>query len=167
LEEVIQGGEEVIDVGTGSGILAIGACLLGASRVLALDLDPVAVSSARENAKLNGLAERIVVKESDLLQIIRLGEQQDAADRYPHTGAADPLGIRLPVQIVCANILADVILKFIDDVYRVLSPGGIYIASGIYKNKEQDVQEALIRSGFSVDRISREEDWAAIVAVKR
>ena len=70
LETVIQGGEEVIDVGTGSGILAIGAIKLGAKHVLALDLDPVAVISARENVELNGLEQQITVKESDLLSVL-------------------------------------------------------------------------------------------------
>lgn len=70
LEKNISGGEEVIDVGTGSGILAVGAMLLGAKSVLALDLDPVAVESARENVALNKLESSITVKESDLLSLL-------------------------------------------------------------------------------------------------
>lgn len=76
LEKYVQGGEEVIDVGTGSGILAIGAMKFGAKHVLALDLDPVAVTSARENSTLNGLSDHITVYESDLLSIL---DKQDGS----------------------------------------------------------------------------------------
>ena len=86
LEMVIKGGEEVIDVGTGSGILSIGAAHLGASRILALDLDPVAVSSAMENTRLNGLEDRITVKESDLLSVIT--NQSGPSDRVTGTSCS-------------------------------------------------------------------------------
>ncbi|MCG7375989.1 50S ribosomal protein L11 methyltransferase [Paenibacillus sp. ACRSA] len=153
LETVIQGGEEVIDVGTGSGILAIGAVQLGAKHVLALDLDPVAVSSAKENAHLNGLDDRITVKESDLLSVL---------------GSEDPtLGVKLPVKIIVANILAEIIMLFVDDVYNALESGGVYIASGIWKNKEQLVHDGLIAAGFEISAVHRDEDWLAYVARKR
>ncbi|WP_340013835.1 50S ribosomal protein L11 methyltransferase [Paenibacillus sp. FSL K6-1318] len=152
LETIIQGGEEVIDVGTGSGILAIGAIKLGAKHVLALDLDPVAVISARENVELNGLEQQITVKESDLLSVL---------------GSQDPaLGVQLPVKVVVANILAEIILLFVDDVYHALESGGTYIVSGIWKNKEQVVHDALVASGFEVSAIHRDEDWLAFVARK-
>lgn len=154
LEGVIQSGDEVIDVGTGSGILAIGACKLGASRVLALDLDPVAVSSATENTRLNGLEDRIQVVESDLLSVLK-------------QGVDTPISVKLPVRVVVANILAEIILLFIEDVYEALESGGIYIASGIYKNKEQAVQDALLAAGFEITQTAREEDWVAFVARKR
>ncbi|MNJ62651.1 Ribosomal protein L11 methyltransferase [compost metagenome] len=155
LESVIQRGDDVIDVGTGSGILAIGACKLGAARVLALDLDPVAVSSATENVKLNHLEERITVVESDLLSVLK-GE-----------GTASSLGVELPVRVVVANILAEIILMFPGDVYQALQPGGYYIASGIYKNKVQDVEDGLTAVGFEIVEINRDEDWVAFVARKR
>ncbi|MEK3788267.1 MULTISPECIES: 50S ribosomal protein L11 methyltransferase [Paenibacillus] len=152
LESVIKGGEEVIDVGTGSGILSIGAVKLGAKHVLALDLDPVAVSSALANTSLNGLEKQITVKESDLLSVL---------------DGQDPLlGVELPVQVVVANILAEIILLFIDDVYQALVPGGVYIASGIWKNKEQVVEEALVAAGFQIEDKHRDEDWIAFVARK-
>lgn len=154
LEKVIKGGEEIIDVGTGSGILSIGSVLLGAKHVLALDLDPVAVSSARENTALNGLERQITVKESDLLGLLSGGDGSE-------------LGITLPVDIVVANILAEIILLFIDDVYQALKPGGVYIASGIYKNKVEIVQQALEDSGFAIEDVCRDEDWVAFVARKR
>ncbi|AOZ91740.1 50S ribosomal protein L11 methyltransferase [Paenibacillus crassostreae] len=155
LENVIQGGEEIIDVGTGSGILAIGAILLGAKHVLALDLDTVAVHSAKENATLNEMEGSITVKESDLLSVFK--HQQEGIN----------LGVTVPVKMVVANILAEVILLLIDDVYQVLEPEGIFITSGIYKNKEQVVQEALIASNFEIIDVNREEEWIAFVARKR
>jgi ribosomal protein L11 methyltransferase len=155
LDSVIRGGEEVIDVGTGSGILAIGAMLLGARSVLALDLDPVAVSSARENAKLNGLESSIQIHLSDLLGVLETDTDND-----------QPLNVTVPVDIIVANILAEIILLFLADVYAALKPGGIYIASGIYENKEEDVEAGLLAAGFEIiDRV-REDRWIAFVAGK-
>ncbi|WP_199621744.1 50S ribosomal protein L11 methyltransferase [Paenibacillus alkalitolerans] len=156
LEEVVRPGDHVIDVGTGSGILAITAAKLGAERVLALDLDPVAVSSAQENVRLNGLSDQITVRLSDLLQAIRTGE----------TRSVD-IGVKLPVQVVAANILAEIILTFIDDVYQALAPEGTYVASGIILSKEQEVTEALERSGFVMEGRREENDWVALVARKK
>lgn len=157
LESVIRGGEEVIDVGTGSGILAIGAMLLGAKRVLALDLDPIAVSSATENSRLNRLENDVQVHLSDLLGVLKSQEEG---------GNGGPLNVTVPVDLVVANILAEIILLFIDDVYAALKPGGTYIASGIFKNKEDAVAEGLEAAGFAiVDRL-RDQDWIAFVAKK-
>lgn len=182
LERVIQGGEEVIDVGTGSGILAVGAMRLGAKSVLALDLDPVAVQSAEANVELNGLAGRIKVKESDLLSLLG-GEgaadtpagalwpsarsQEGNEDGAAAEHSANSLGVSLPVQIVVANILAEIIVLFTDDVYRALKPGGVYITSGIYKDKEEMVRQALTASGFEIGELTKEEDWVAFTARKR
>lgn len=152
LEETIRGGEQVIDVGTGSGVLAIGAIKLGAERVLALDLDPIAVSSATDNIALNGLEQFIDVRESDLLGVLHAEN--------------DISSVKPPVDLVVANILAEIILLFIDDVWNVLKPGGIYIASGIYKNKEQVVADGLQTAGFEMIQIARQEDWIAFVARK-
>ncbi|AHV98452.1 50S ribosomal protein L11 methyltransferase [Paenibacillus sabinae] len=204
LEKAIKGGEEVIDVGTGSGILAVGAMLLGARSVLALDLDPVAVYSAMENVKLNGLSDVITVKESDLLSLLggegavdtpagAMWPSARPSQRPAESGAADEaagadasvldgpdgspaagldsaqggLGVTLPVKIVVANILAEILVLFTDDVYRALQPGGIYISSGIYKDKEALVRKALLASGFEIREVTREEDWVAFTAGKR
>ncbi|BCG60315.1 50S ribosomal protein L11 methyltransferase [Paenibacillus sp. URB8-2] len=212
LEKAISGGEEVIDVGTGSGILAVGAMLLGARSVLALDLDPVAVQSAVENVQLNGLSDVITVKESDLLSLLggegaaetpagAMWPSARPAQRPDGDGPADEaagkdapilsgadggsrrdedagkaagsgttpggLGVTLPVQIVVANILAEIIVLFTDDVYRALQPGGIYITSGIYKDKEELVRRALLASGFEIREVTKEEDWVAFTAGKR
>lgn len=178
LEKVVRPGDDVVDVGTGSGILAVAAVKLGAHHVLALDLDPVAVSSATENAELNGLTENITIRLSDLLGVLggttvaainEAALNAPASTRPADTSPALPaedLGIRLPVRVVVANILAEIIMTFTDDVYRALQPGGVYIASGIIEAKEEAVKEALRASGFTVRDTYREEDWVAIVAEK-
>jgi ribosomal protein L11 methyltransferase len=152
LEHVLQHGDRVIDIGTGSGILAITAAHLGASQILALDLDPVAVSSARENISLNHLADRVIVKQSDLLDILRT------------EGQSDPF--LLPADVIVANILADIIVHVMTDVHRSLRSGGIFIASGIITAKEAEVNHALQLAGF--ERVQREEqqDWVAVIARK-
>lgn len=161
LESVIRGGETVIDVGTGSGILAIGAAKLGAARVLALDLDPVAVSSASQNVALSGLSDVIEVRKSDLLGILK--EREHAGQDGENALA---LKVQPPVDLVVANILAEIILQFTEDVMQVLKPGGIYIASGIYKNKEEAVAAGLREAGFTIMDRAREADWIAFVARK-
>jgi len=144
LEKYLSPGDRVIDVGTGTAILSIAAVKLGASRVLATDLDEVAVRSAQANTELNGVAEQITVKQNDLLQ-----------------------GIDGPAELVVANILAEIILRFTDDVYRVLQPGGTFIASGIIRPREADVKDALVRSGLEVIETISIDDWVAIIAKKR
>lgn len=148
IEQVMQVGDDVIDIGTGSGILAIAAVKLGANHVLAIDLDPVAVSSALENAKLNKLEDQITVLEGDLLNVSTVRQ------------------FAQPVQLIVANILAEIILTFIGDVYEKLEHGGKYIASGIIKQKEADVVAGLQAAGFTIENRLYENDWVAIVAVK-
>ncbi len=126
--------------------------------MLALDLDPVSVSSATENAKLNGLERQITVKLSDLLQVI---------NEHRAAGASEgTLGVKLPVQVVVANILAEIILMFVDDVYEVLESGGTYIVSGIIKAKKASVEEALTAAGFIITERHEEQDWVVLVARK-
>jgi ribosomal protein L11 methyltransferase len=153
LEKVIRQGQDVIDVGTGSGVLAIAAAKLGARHVLALDLDPVAVSSSTENVRLNGLEQQITVHLSDLLGVLQESKNES-------------LGVRIPVQVVVANILAEIILLFLQDVYEVLESSGLYIVSGIYKNKEEVVEQALKEAGFIIDEKTKEQDWIVFVARK-
>ena len=140
LEDYIKGGETVFDVGTGSGILAITASKLGAKDVLAIDLDPVAVDSARINVKLNKEA-KIEVREGNLLD-----ETTRKAD------------------IVVANIIADVIIHLSTDLNRVLKEDGLFIGSGIIHGREQEVVQALKAAGFKINEVRDENDWRAVVA---
>lgn len=144
LERTVTAGDHVIDVGTGTGVLSIGAALLGAKNVQALDLDEVAVQSAILNIKLNKVKEFVSVSQNNLLD-----------------------GIDGPADIVVANILAEVILRFTDDVARVVKPNGYFIASGIIQQKRDQVKADIERAGFSVEETLVMEDWVAFIARKK
>ncbi|AMA63276.1 50S ribosomal protein L11 methyltransferase [Kurthia gibsonii] len=143
LEKHVNDTVNVIDVGTGSGVLAIGAALLGAKHVHALDLDEVAVRSAIENVELNHVSSQIDVVQGDLLDTVKE-----------------------PAEVVVANILAEIILTFVEDAYTIVKPGGIYITSGIIEGRKEDVKQALIEAGFEIDEVMMMEDWVTIVSRK-
>jgi len=143
IERTVQPEDKVIDVGTGSGVLSIAAAMMDAQQVLALDLDDVAVESAKLNIKLNKVHPRVTVKQNNLLN-----------------------NVEGPVNVVVANILAEVIVRFTDDVYRVLENGGTFISSGIISTKKQEVKDALIKSGFKIEETMMMEDWVAFIAKK-
>jgi ribosomal protein L11 methyltransferase len=141
LEKTVQSGDMVIDVGTGSGVLSIAAAKLGAGKVAAYDLDEVAVKSAILNVKLNKEHDKVSVKQNNLLD---------------HVDAQ--------ADVVVANLLAEIIIRFADDVPRVLKPGGIFITSGIIQGKKQEVKNELIAQGFSIEETLEMEDWVAFIA---
>ena len=141
LEEAVHGGERVIDVGTGSGILAIGAALLGARDVLAIDIDPTAVKVARENVAHNHLEQTITTLEGNLL------EKVDAQ-----------------CEVCVANIIADVICMFAAPLNDHIVPGGLFICSGIIKEREQDVTDALLAANYSILEIRRKGEWVAMIS---
>ncbi|TCI55691.1 50S ribosomal protein L11 methyltransferase [Exiguobacterium sp. SH5S13] len=143
IENYIQPGDRLIDVGTGSGVLAIAAAKLGAERVEALDLDAVAVESARQNVETNGVLDVVDVKTGDLLK--------EMSGEY---------------DLIVANILADVIMLFVDDAYDRVKPGGYFITSGIIGQKRDEVTEALKAAGFLIEETRVMEDWVAIIAKK-
>ncbi|CAH0300714.1 50S ribosomal protein L11 methyltransferase [Peribacillus simplex] len=141
LERTVQPGDLVVDVGTGSGVLSIAAALLDAKQIQSLDLDEVAVQSAKQNVELNNVQDKVSVSQGNLLD-----------------------GVNEQADIVVANILAEVIMRFTDDVAKVVKPGGYFIASGIIQTKKQDVKEAIIASGFTIEETILMEDWVAIIA---
>ncbi|CAH0192119.1 50S ribosomal protein L11 methyltransferase [Peribacillus simplex] len=141
LERTVRPGDLVVDVGTGSGVLSIAAALLDAKRIQSLDLDEVAVQSAIQNVELNNVQDKVTVSQGNLLD-----------------------GVNEQADIVVANILAEVIMRFTDDVAKVVKPGGHFIASGIIQTKKQDVKDAIIASGFTVEETILMEDWVAIIA---
>jgi ribosomal protein L11 methyltransferase len=139
LESRVVPGAEVADVGTGSGILAVAAALLGAARVTAVDIDPLAVRIARENAAVNRVEDVVTVTES----------------------ASPPPGA---FGIVVANILADVILSMAPALRDALRPDGLLIASGIIDTRADDVRRGLTAAGLLVTETRAEGEWAAILA---
>lgn len=143
LEKTVQSNSTIIDVGTGSGVLSIGAAKLGASPIHALDLDEVAVASAKENVALNNVEHIVKVTHGNLLDNVN--------------GQAD---------IVIANILAEIIMTFTDDAFSIVKEGGLFITSGIISAKKEDVKNALQASGFDIEEVMMMEDWVTIISKK-
>ncbi|AHN22548.1 50S ribosomal protein L11 methyltransferase [Lysinibacillus sphaericus] len=141
LEKVVKEGDTVVDIGTGSGVLSIGAAMLGAKSVHALDLDEVAVRSAKENVALNKVSDTVQVFHGNLLDTVKE-----------------------PADVVVANILAEIIMSFTDDAFTIVKPGGLYVTSGIIGAKRDDVKAALEASGFVIEEVLLMEDWVAIIA---
>lgn len=143
LEKYVRNNDSVIDVGTGSGVLSIAACKLGAQHVYAYDLDEVAVSSAKMNRDLNGLETVISIESNDLLNHVH------------HS-----------VNVVVANILAEIVVQLVEDAKVNLLPGGYFITSGIIDKKEALVTDKLKAAGFLIKEITTLENWVTIVAQK-
>lgn len=140
LEKYVTKDTTVFDIGTGSGILAISAAKLGASKVIGVDLDPVAVDSAKENVKYNDL-NNIEILYGDLMEVVN--------------GKA---------QIIVANIIAEIIVNLSEEVKKFLLPGGYFITSGIIKDREKMVTEKLVSLGFKINEINTQGEWVCIVA---
>lgn len=143
LEMTLRGGETLLDVGTGSGVLSIASKFLGANDVHAFDLDEVAVRAAQENMDLNPVAKDVQVSANDLLN-----------------------GVEIQADVIVANILADIIIKMIPDANRLLKSDGTLIVSGIIEDKKDEVLEVLFTYGFYVAQILQQKDWFAIILKK-
>lgn len=153
LEEVVAPGDAVLDVGTGSGVLTIAAAKLGATTLVATDIDPIAVRVAAENALANGLRPA----PDGPLEV-----RQESV----------PAGMAGRFQVVVANILAEVLAKLFDSAYgnvplaEPLAPGGTMILAGIIEDRADLVIDAARRHGLDVVKRLQEEDWVALVARK-
>lgn len=143
LEQVLRGGETVIDVGTGSGVLSIASSLLGAKEIYAYDLDEVAVRVAQENIDLNQGTENIQVATGDLLK-----------------------GISLQADVIVANILADILIHLTDDAFRLLKDEGYLIMSGIISEKWEMVRQSAEQAGFFLETHLIQGEWNACVFKK-
>ena len=143
MQDELKGGERVLDVGTGSGILSICASKLGAASCNAYDIDPVAVKVARENAKDDG-CDNITVGVSDLLAGVDL-----SGGKY---------------NFCVANIVADIIIRMMPDISDYLEVGAPLILSGIIAPRADEVREAVRAAGFEIVREEQENDWLAIMA---
>lgn len=149
LEVAVQGGERVIDLGSGSGILSITALLLGAQNAIGVDIDPKAEDVARANAAINGLTDsRFQALTADILQN-REQMQQLSATQY---------------DIVLANIVADVIIPLAPLVPHFLQPGGLFLCSGILDRRLSEVQAAIRAAGLEILQTRTMEDWCQITA---
>lgn len=144
LERFVSKNDRVIDVGAGSGVLSIASVLLGANQVYSYDLDDVAVKSTLINAKLNNVEDRIHPKQNNLLE-----------------------NVDFKADIIVANILAEIIVRFVHDAYRILNPGGIFITAGIIQAKKKQVKDELVSAGFDCIEVNQMEDWVSIIAKKR
>jgi len=141
LETYVKPGCRAIDVGCGSGILALAAAKLGASDVLAIDLDELAVKVAAENTQKNGLSDVVRVKHGDLLE-----NSEEKAD------------------VIVANIIADVICYLCGPAKKHLLPGGVFICSGIIRERKADVQRALKAAGYTVCKRLAKGEWVCLAA---
>ncbi len=133
----------VLDVGCGSGILAIAALKLGAATALGVDTDPIAIEASAANARRNGLARRLHVREGSL-----------------------PTG-EPAFDVVLANLIAGLLVTLATDLRDELRPGGVLVASGIFVDREADVVAAFERIGLGIVDRRAEGDWVALEAVRR
>jgi ribosomal protein L11 methyltransferase len=132
-------GASVLDIGSGSGILALAAGLLGAGSVLAVDTDPLAVEATRRNAALNGLTQIIAARRGSV-----------------------PLAEPRTFDIVVANLIAGLLVDLAPQLAAVLAPDGRLLASGIFHEREVDVRSAFERAGLRVAGRLDEDDWIAL-----
>ena len=144
VERYVKPGDSVIDIGTGTGILAIAAAHMGAKPVLATDLDPVAVRVAAENARINGFGDVIETRCGDLLEVV-----QETAD------------------VVIANIISDVTILLAKPVRQRIVDGGLFICSGISAERREDVLRALDEARYEVLEVLNRGEWCAMAARRR
>ena len=145
LENAVRPGCTVLDVGCGSGILAIAALLLGAGSAVGVDIDALAVKTAKENGRRNGFAE-------PALTFLQGNLADDVSGQY---------------DVVVTNIVADVIIQFLRDVGKFMKPDSVFIASGIIDLREGDVLGALQAHGFAVETRAEDGGWVCLVCRKQ
>lgn len=131
----------VLDIGCGSGILSIAAARLGSPKVVGVDIDPLAVETAKENVRMNHTSEWVTIMEGDLTN-----------------------GLNIKAQIVVANLVAELVIGLAGSVKPCLAEGGIFISSGILNEKQPAVVSALKQQGFEILTILEKGDWCAIAA---
>ncbi len=148
MEPFVNADTKVLDLGCGSGILGIGALVLGAKSCLGCDIDPKAPDVVRSNGALNGIGpDRLSACAGDILS--------DASLRRSFGSGYD---------LVLSNIVSDVIIPLSRYVRAFLAPGGIWISSGIIEGRQDEVRAAIEQAGFTVLEHRQEEEWHAFVA---
>ena len=152
LEEVLQSGDKVLDLGCGSGILAIAALAMGASWAIGIDIDPKAADVAFENAALNGVGpDRLSVYAGDVLRDNKLAARLGAGQN----------------RVVLANIVADVIIPLSAKAGELMAPDGVFLTSGIIDGREDEVRAALEANGFAVVKHLERGGWHAFRGERR
>ena len=151
LKKYVTEDTEILDVGTGSGILSIVALKLGAKHAVGTDLDPCAVPAVEENKEAN----EIPVQDFDMMigNIIDDKEVQDAVGYEKY-------------DIVAANILADVLVPLTPVIVNQMKKGGIYITSGIIDQKEETVVKAVKDAGLEILEVTYQGEWVSVTARK-
>lgn len=144
IEEFVSKSTRMLDIGTGSGILAVTALKLGAKSALGIDIDELATKVALENAQLNGVEEKFGARRGNLAENI--------SDAY---------------NLITANIVADVIMLLAPDIPRHLAQEGIFVASGIIAEREDEVREKLSRCGLSVFDSKNQKNWVALACRRK
>lgn len=144
LEELVLGCTVVYDVGTGSGILAVAAALLGARQVIAVDIDELAVRTAQDNAERNGVSKQVLAVQGNLLDNLAGGQ----------------------ADLIMANIIADAIIQLAPEAAAALKPGGKLIVSGIIIERADEVRRALDDAGLAPKQELTEGEWIAMVYQK-
>ena len=147
LQRYLKPGDAVLDVGCGSGILSITALKLGAASVVGTDIDPDCISSTLENMETNRL------KDSD--SAFYVGNLIDDEKLQRTVG-------RERYDVVAANILADIIIPMVPQIFRTVKPGGVFISSGIIDFKTGEVREAMVRAGFEILEENAQGEWVNI-----
>lgn len=142
---------ELLDVGTGSGILAILALMYGAKHAVGTDLDPCAVEAVAQNMEANDIA-----KESFDMMIGNIITDKEVQDRVGYEC----------YDIVVANILADVLVPLTPVITHQLKKGGIYITSGIIDTKEETVRQAVEEAGLAIVEVTHQGEWVSVTARK-
>ena len=138
LQDYIKDGSAMLDIGCGSGILAIASVLLGAEYAVGVDIDAQSVKTARENAAINGVSDRTEFIVGDLAEKV--------SGRFP---------------VVCANIVADVVIRLLDGAEKYIADGGVLIVSGIIDIRENDVLEAAEKHGYEISQKRYRDNWCA------
>lgn len=149
LKKYVTPGMELLDVGTGSGILSIVALKLGAAHAAGTDLDPCAITATKENLEVNGIPEGAMD--------VMIGNIIDDAAIQEKVGYEK-------YDIVTANILADVLVPLTPVIVHRMKHGGIYITSGIIDEKEETVVEAVKAAGLEVVEVTHQNDWVSVTA---
>jgi ribosomal protein L11 methyltransferase len=170
LERYVRPASRVLDLGCGSGILAIAAAKLGAGAVLALDTDPIAVTASSENVSVNEVDDRVQVAEGSLGGGAALGHwlygTLNDEGRTINSAKDDPYRSSFSIQrfdLIVANIIARVLAALAEDIAGALVPGGILIASGIIAEREAEVAAAFAAAELVPALRQQGGDWVALV----